>query len=85
MQGRDLLAQCDEGDRIELASGKGKVHWVWADKDGKRICRKSMLDSTTDGRPDVPSDWRRFTGSESEFLRRRCGECELQTGGWSAK
>ena len=85
MRGRDLAAQCAENDRIELASGTGKVHWVWVDESGKQICRPSMLDSTIDSRPGAPSDWKRFVGSESEFRRRRCEECELQTGGWRAR
>ena len=34
MLGRELIAQCAEGDRIELASGAGKVHWVWLDRFG---------------------------------------------------
>ena len=78
MDGRELVAKCAENDRIELASGAGKVHWVWSDDSGPRICRPSMLDST---KPGVPADWKRFDGSESEFRRRRCGECFLQTQG----
>ncbi len=81
MQGRDLLAQCKEGDRIELASGIGKVHSVWAEDNGKRICRPSMLDSTLDARPDVPSQWKLFEGPESEFRRRQCRHCELWATG----
>jgi hypothetical protein len=77
MRGRDLIAQCAENDRVELASGAGKVHWVWMDKSGPRICRPSMLDST---RPGEVSEWKRFEGSEAEFRLRRCGECDLQTG-----
>ena len=79
MKGRDLIAQCAQNDRVELASGAGKVHWVWQGASGPRICRPSMLDAT---KPGESSEWRRFEGSESEFHRRRCGECRLQTGGW---
>ena len=78
MHGRDLITQCGEGDRIELASGRGKVHWVWFDERGARICRPSMLDAT---KPGESAQWRRFQGSEEEFLQRRCGECSLQTSG----
>jgi hypothetical protein len=73
--GRELIAQCAEGDRIELASGAGKVHWVWLDRSGPRICRPSMLDST---KPGGTSEWRRFQGSEAEFQRRMCREWYLQ-------
>ena len=40
MTGRELIAQCAENDRIELASGTGKVHWVWLDESALSICRR---------------------------------------------
>ena len=82
MRGRDLVAQCDPNDRVELASGAGKVHRVWVDESGPRICRPSLLELTKAG---VPSEWKRFEGSESEFRRRRCRECDLQAGGWRTR
>jgi hypothetical protein len=73
--GRELVDKSPVGTRIELASGQGRVHSIWEDRNGKRICRSSMLDSTIDSRPDVPSQWKVFTGSESEFLLRQCRHC----------
>jgi len=78
--GRKLVDKSPVGTRIELASGQGKVHWIWEDKDGKRICRSSMLDSTLDLRPDVPSRWKVFTGSESGFRLRQCRHCRDWNG-----
>lgn len=82
--GRKLVRELPAGTRIELANegGASKVHWVWEDADGKRICRPSMLDSTLDARPDIPSKWRVFSGSESEFRRRECRDCRELSGGW---
>jgi hypothetical protein len=79
MRGWDLIAECAENDRIELADGSRKVHWLWQGESGLRICRPSMLDST---KPGTLSDWRRFEGSLAEFQRRQCGECRLQRGAW---
>ena len=61
MRGWDLIAQCAQNDPVELASGAGKVHWVWLDESGPRICRPSMLDAT---KPGVPSERKCFEGSE---------------------
>jgi hypothetical protein len=79
--GRKLLDKSPVGTRIELASELGKVHWIWEDKDGERICRSLMLDSALDLRPDGPSPWKVFAGSESEFRLRQCRHCRDWDGG----